>query len=851
MIALLAAAAQTPALSAPGSSGKPPGPAAGMAGQSSSPRQETPAEATEPLPAAAKQSFKNQKQADRKPQKVEEKRSRIKRGYSCDELRRDPAKRKGGAVCVEEREAPASADASAAEAGASADASAAADFPVWCDGGTALIQVTRFSICSVRYWGVIVYDTNGSEFGTADITTAQEINTEPRVSDFMEEFFMRVDRMDPAMASVVVSVDTECNYLSGCSDGGQDPWIGALPLPPAGTWYEGTVHRSWTRANEYDSILMLWTLTFTKPTSGKSSTVSWGGYDYEIRCDDLIGGTAGCVVPSYTPTMVVDGSAYPGARDYIGRVQASLESHIGWLGMGKALHREGDSTVAEDNRKKVCDSSWVKEDRFGGKSYPDFDSIECDEFPFAATRESGGQTGISSGTECQQWTVWPGGSGSGWPSTDYAVQAWTKSGTTGECARASMPRRQNGGVGTALSNFYQGQRILDGEDFWLDSGAASVYENPGPVKSWAPRTCSIKSPVISEVTPGAPPQSAFLDYARTTPNGWTGGDSTYSVRLPDGRNLWLFSDTFLGPLNSDGTRPTSAPLINSSFVIQDGSNLTTVTGANRSAIMPNNEAGHWYWLGDGMIAERGGTKYLQVIFQEYYRFGGGPWDWGWHDSVLATFSLSDLNSPLSVVPLPSAAGVTWGSGILPSSQSGDGYTYIYGVDDAPTKKSMRVARVLGDDLNTCWEYLDPADNRWALDERRTSNTLTGVANEYSVTPWNGQFMLLTQDSNLAFNAQVYAYSSCDPPGSWYNQVEVYKMPETGLWGTYGDENIFAYNAHIHPQLNSDGTHFTFSCNVNSFDNRVSEEGSHYKDPSIYKPRWVSFAARPNPCPPQC
>ncbi|MGW0315090.1 hypothetical protein [Streptomyces flavidovirens] len=114
MIALLAAAAQTPALSAPGSSGKPPGPAAGMAGQSSSPRQETPAEATEPLPAAAKQSFKNQKQADRKPQKVEEKRSRIKRGYNCDELRRDPAKRKGGAVCVEEREAPASADASAA-----------------------------------------------------------------------------------------------------------------------------------------------------------------------------------------------------------------------------------------------------------------------------------------------------------------------------------------------------------------------------------------------------------------------------------------------------------------------------------------------------------------------------------------------------------------------------------------------------------------------------------------------------------------------------------------------------------------------------------------------------------------
>ncbi|NUR52179.1 MAG: DUF4185 domain-containing protein, partial [Hamadaea sp.] len=26
--------------------------------------------------------------------------------------------------------------------------------------------------------------------------------------------------------------------------------------------------------------------------------------------------------------------------------------------------------------------------------------------------------------------------------------------------------------------------------------------------------------------------------------GWTGADSTYSVRLPGDRQLWLFSDTF-------------------------------------------------------------------------------------------------------------------------------------------------------------------------------------------------------------------------------------------------------------------------------------------------------------------
>lgn len=38
---------------------------------------------------------------------------------------------------------------------------------------------------------------------------------------------------------------------------------------------------------------------------------------------------------------------------------------------------------------------------------------------------------------------------------------------------------------------------------------------------------------------------------------WTGGDGTHSVRLPDGRLLWLFSDTYLGAVNRPRTRQGS------------------------------------------------------------------------------------------------------------------------------------------------------------------------------------------------------------------------------------------------------------------------------------------------------
>jgi hypothetical protein len=356
-------------------------------------------------------------------------------------------------------------------------------------------------------------------------------------------------------------------------------------------------------------------------------------------------------------------------------------------------------------------------------------------------------------------------------------------------------------------------------------------------------SCNLSNLTVSNLQDdGVAPEQQFLDYAESTPNGWTGGDSTYSVRLPDGDLLWLFSDTFLGPLNSDGTRPVTAPLVNSTFVRQDGSGLSTIQGgtaANPEAIMPPPEANHWYWLGDGMISRQNGTDYLQVIFQEYLRFGSGDWDWRFDQNVVATFSLSNLKDPISVEALPSQAGA-WGSALLPASQSGDGYTYIYGIADAPTNKKQRIARVHGSDLGATgkWQYWT-ADG-WTAYESDTGIGLNGIANEYSVTKWNNQYVLVTQDSTLAFNNQVFAYTSCSPAGPFTNQSLVYSMPETGMFGEpYHDERIFAYNAHLHPTISS-GNRFVMSYNVNTFDSRMTAEGSHYTDPSIYKPRFISF-----------
>ncbi|MFD3782186.1 hypothetical protein [Streptomyces sp. NPDC058612] len=489
---------------------------------------------------------------------------------------------------------------------------------------------------------------------------------------------------------------------------------------------------------------------------------------------------------------------------------------------GEPLQRmvnAADKKANNDKSARYCRTYW-------GRGYSQNNTMQCDEYPFQSTYQGSAMGGAAT--------------------SHFSVDV--------------ISTAHNRKAGEHLDKFYNDQRILDQDRFYVDvlraDGQPYGRGDAIPVGPAAPieyPQCENSSmPEVKDVTTKSPPTDTFQNYARNTPDGWTGGDSTYSVTLPDGRRLWVFSDTFLGPLNSDGTRPTNAKLVNSTFVVQNGEQLTTITGGtkeNPDAIMPPTEPGYWYWAGDAMLADINGTKYLQVMYQEYHRFGEGAWDWRFNRNVVATFSLDDLREPERIDQLPSSANVIWGSALLEASRSGDGYTYIYGLSDAPINKKMRVARVKGTDLSRVdgWQFFDMQEGSWMRDEREGAASLTGVANEYSVTPWNGGFVLISQDSTEAFSGKIRIWHSCNPYGPYASRVDhnlVYHMPEPGPYGSYGDGNIISYNAHVHPSLQQ-GDVWTLSYNVNSMDNRVSWDGAHYRDPGIYRPRFVSFRLEPS------
>jgi hypothetical protein len=309
-------------------------------------------------------------------------------------------------------------------------------------------------------------------------------------------------------------------------------------------------------------------------------------------------------------------------------------------------------------------------------------------------------------------------------------------------------------------------------------------------------------------------------------DGWSGGDSTYSVPMSGKRTVWLFSDTFVGPVNEDGTQPLDTGFVNSSFVVQHKGHLQrTVTGGTAeelTGLLAPDEDG-WYWLGAGHLTDDGSS--LDVVFLRFERFGDGPWDWGWAANVLGRFDPRSLKLR-EVVPLPSESGVNWGSWLR---RDGD-HTLIYGVEDLGSVKYMRVARVPGDDLTQPWEYWTGA--AWSSLEAASVRIMPGVANEYSVEPFGDGYLLVTQDTTLPFSAEIVGYVSCSPTGPFVPIGTLYTTPETGEFGSYGNPNIFTYNAHEHPELRN-GSELLITYNVNSFD-----WTELYDDVTIYRPRFV-------------
>ncbi|MQA97056.1 MAG: hypothetical protein GEV11_21320 [Streptosporangiales bacterium] len=352
---------------------------------------------------------------------------------------------------------------------------------------------------------------------------------------------------------------------------------------------------------------------------------------------------------------------------------------------------------------------------------------------------------------------------------------------------------------------------------------------------------------------------------------WTGGDGTWSARLPGGRTLWIFADTFLGrvqppdavhrrPWRTPLTQPgTSTRLIRNSAVVQlpEGRLTTTIRGSQYDG-QPRS------WIADPGANRRyepaaavvepespGSRRQVLRLFaflkDDEDRVNGA---WGTTiRSLVLTFALDDLTQPRSIEPLPTTGGpragqVFYGYDALVK----DGFTYVYGGAGDARRAGLAgyTARVPSGALGEpgAWRYWDGAG--WNPDTTEAAPTLplapgrSGAAHGFTVARQGETYVLFTMDTSGLFGLdRIVTYWGCHPLGPWHGPSPAYRPPQAVRGGATG--SIVAYNPHVHRSAGGPG--LLLSHDLNDADLVTGGESVHL-DVSRYRPRFLRLTLGP-------
>lgn len=276
-------------------------------------------------------------------------------------------------------------------------------------------------------------------------------------------------------------------------------------------------------------------------------------------------------------------------------------------------------------------------------------------------------------------------------------------------------------------------------------------------------------------TPDARTTTAFARYGNnnTRTDDWTGGDGTHAVRLPDGRVLWLFSDSFLGavhrPPNRRGQpyawRDKSAPFVRNSGVVagRDGSPVRTL----RAPLFPDPAPAQWRWP----VSARVEGRTVRVLLWRRAA-SGPPLVFGRPLATeVATLSLPGLR--VESVRTIAKGPVLYGT----SAVDAGGWTYAFGTDDTVTPSSAYAAHArrghLGDPAE--WRYWDGAG--WDRRPGHAKPVLRGgVGSAFTVARSGRTWVLVTPAAGLAGLGRFVTYWSCSATGPWHGPGRGFNPP---------------------------------------------------------------------------
>lgn len=304
--------------------------------------------------------------------------------------------------------------------------------------------------------------------------------------------------------------------------------------------------------------------------------------------------------------------------------------------------------------------------------------------------------------------------------------------------------------------------------------------------------------------------TTFTNYFRRSA-GWTAGDATISVALPDRRVIWLFGDSYIDNLNPVDTTLPCLFNVRNCLMVQDTVNNfrtyldSTQTGVNRTTFKLRPDDTTYFWPGHGFTS--GDTAYIFL-----YRFNSRL---EYQDTYIAKLRLPLLNIVAFVRLLPSDSlslnGVRYGNAIWNDSS----YVYVFGSKRRFVVHDPYVARIPNNQITQLnnlnnWEFF--TGTAWSSNpaQARPISTLP-VSSTYNIIKINNVYHIITQENSLLqcnLGKEIYSYSSNSISGPYINQRLLYTVQDR-----FHGRDLLSYNAYAHPRF-TQNNELLISYNVN-------------------------------------
>lgn len=271
-------------------------------------------------------------------------------------------------------------------------------------------RVNRTQLC-FKVPGVITVLLNKKPVGSAYFTITHYLHLNPRSRNYTEQVTIDGVRLVGKAGGIHIALADGCGAT--CTPVGNNFPVGdTLRSGLHGTL---TFHDSVAAGHE-QSLRNKYEWLAVKAGFGSSSATYFTPLFY--RCDDMISSSAGCVFPEYTPTLTTM-LQLPNIAANIHRIQSG-GGHYGRIGSKHPLHHITDRNQQRRNNAVLCPAS-----------RPRPHGMQCDEYPFASTKEGG--NGVPPNSH-------------GW--------AW-------------VPAAEQRSQGGRINSFYNANRVLNGDAFWV------------------------------------------------------------------------------------------------------------------------------------------------------------------------------------------------------------------------------------------------------------------------------------------------------------------------------------------------------------------------------------------------